>query len=681
MTDPAMLNPTQLHQDLLITYVRRFVQAALLFLIVWLLVTIVANAMSHSLSFDGAMNLLMSRSIATGDGPREVYDSHDLFPPGVQTKVPFVLLGALIFKLFGVGQLQTQLPNLIYLGLLCAVLLLTMRRIFGTSASMLAIVMLLASPHIAQYGLSGYGELPTLFFGLAGLVVVAWPGPWQAQMLRRCFLAGALVGLALATKVVGVVQVAMVGTVLLCRLSMEKDGTWRKSAQGCSLFAAGLAAPLLMVELWHLLHMGISGYRAWWKFMWSSIMSQSGATPPDPQGMLSTKIAHHFQIISTEVGLGHIAMMAAIVLPLAAIGVAYFSAYNHEQRARSKWFLLGLVLLVVLYFPWWLAIVPNNKAWLRYIYIGLISLELIAALSIVANIQGTLSNKRVPVRLAHLGLAIVVLGIYGPLTIKAARTPIPLERSEDALRDKQAAKLISRLPDSAEVLGYGWYAAPQIQIYTKRPFMDLTDWPIGDLVNKSAYVVADRATIVTGILNGLFLRYPHRALMPANSFAQVYQVDFSNPENPFLNQDTAHSLSKVDFSTVNYPLTIGMEPFDPIGGRFIESDSEIMLRYNGQSSFELRGYMDAAVPSYYRWPTPLAGRVLIDNCPPLSFKFAKPGWETFQMHLACKLSPDKNVRVRILLDNVMDLPLLRDRQRAMLLANIGFGNDDDASSQ
>ena len=680
MTDPTMLNPTRLSQELLIACMRRFVWAALLFLIAWLLVIIVANAMSHSLSFDGAMNLLMSRSIAVGDGPREVYDSHDLFPPAVQTKIPFVLLGALIFKLFGVGQLQTQLPNLIYLGLLCTVLLLALRRIFGTTASMLATVLLLASPHITQYGLLGYGELPTLFFGLTGLAVVAWPGPWHTHMLRRCFLAGALVGLALATKVIGVVQIAMVGTVLVCRIFMEKDGTWRTSAQGSSLFAVGLAVPLLMIELWRFLYMGTSGYRDWWKFMWSSIMSHSGATPSDPQGMLSTKIAIHFKILSAEVGLGHVAMTAAIVLPLVAIAFAYFSAYNHEQRTRTKWFLLGLVLLVVLYFPWWLAIVPNNKAWLRYIYIGLISLELIAALSIVANIQGALSNtQKKPVRLAHLVLAISVLGIYGPLAMKAAGGPIPLKRSEDALRDKQAAKLISRLPDSAAVLGYGWYAAPQIQIYTKRPFMDLTDWPIGNLVNKSAYVVADRATIMTGMLNDLFLRYPHRALMQTNSFAQVYEVDFSNPKDPFLNRDTTHTLSKVDFSTVNYPLTVGMEPFDPIGGRFIGSDSEIMLRYNGQSSFELRGYMDAAVPSYYRWPTTLAGRVLIDNCPPLPFKFAKAGWETFRMQLACKLPPGKEVRVRILLDNVMDLPLLRDRQRAMLLASIGFGNEDGPS--
>ena len=679
MTDLTTVDPTQPNPYL--AGLRRFTQAGLLFSIAWLLVMVVANAMSHGLEFDGSMNLLMSHSIATGHGPREVYDSRDLFPPAVQTMAPFVLLGALIFKLFGVGQLQTQLPNLIYLGLLCSVLLLILRRIFGTTTAMLAIVMLLASPSMVQYGLRGYGELPTLFFGLAGLAVVAWPGPWHANLLRRCLLAGALAGLAVATKVIGVVQVATVGMVLICRLFAERNDTGRKLVLGSSLFASGLAVPLLLVELWRFLCMGASGYRAWWAFLRSSIMSQSGAAPRDPQDVLSAKIVHHFEILSTQVGLGHIAMIAAIVMPLAALAFAYFSAYNHEQRDRSKWFLLGLVLLVVLYFPWWLAIVPSNKAWLRYIYIGLISLELIAALSIVANILGALSSSRVSTRLLHLSLAVIVLGIYAPFAIKAAETPISFKRSEGVIRDKQAAKLISRLPNNSEVFGYGWYAAPMVQIYTERPFMDLTDWPIGQLTNKSTYIVADRATIVTGMLDRLFSRYPHRALMQANSFAQVYEVDFANPKNPFLNQDTTHSLSKVDFSTVNYPLTIGMEPFDPIGGRFIESDSEIMLRYNGQSSFELRGYMDAAVPSYYRWPAPLAGRVLIDNCPPLSFKFAKPGWETFRMHLACKLSPDKSVRVRILLDNVMDLPLLRDRQRAMLLASIGFGNDDDTSSQ
>lgn len=664
--------PSWAHQDPITGTARRLAQASLLLLLIWLLVVVVASAMSSSLDFDGAMNLLMSRSIALGEGPREAYDSRDLFPAAVQTKAPFVLLGALVFKLFGVGQIQTQLPNLIYLGALCAVLLVTLRRLFGTTTSMLATVMLLASPAITQYGLRGYGELPTLCFGLAALAVVTWPEPLQVHTLRRCTIAGLLVGLAVATKVVGIVLVATVGIVLLCRLFASTDNTWHKFTQRGFCFALGVATPLSLVELWRFLWMGPAAYNAWWKFLWFSIKAQSGATPLSPQGSLFAKVVHHFQILSTQVGLSNTAMMAAILMPLVALAFAFFFAYTREQRRRSRWFLLGLLLLVSLYFPWWLAIVPNDKAWLRYIYIGLISLEVIAGIGIVANFQGATGARNPAQRLAHLALAVLVLGIYAPLTLKALRHPISFKPGAEIVRTKEAAQLLSNLPADANLLGYGWYSAPTVQMYTSRSFMDLTDYPIGLLVGTPAYLVADRPTLVTGILKRVLARYPHRALMEPNPFAQVYAMDFAHPVDPFTNVDQAKVESNVDFAHQNYTLTDGMEPFNPIGGRFIESDSEILLRYEGQSSFRLVGYMDAAKPSYYRWSGPLHGQIIIGSCPPLRFSFEYPGWRKFHLSLDCRPMLGKNVRVRILLDNVFDLPWVKNRQRAMLLGAIGF---------
>jgi len=628
--------------------------------------------MSRSLEFDGAMNLLMSRSIAEGNGPREVYDTHDLFPAAVQTKEPFVLLGALVFKLFGVGQLQTQLPNLIYLGLLCTVLLVTLRRLFGTMTSLLVIVLLLSSPSIIQYGLRGYGELPTLFFGLAALSVVAWPGPWPLRALSRCIFAGALIGLALATKVVGIVQVATVGMVLLIRLLAEPGSTLRSFIRDVAAFVSGFTIPLLLVELWRLFWMGTTDYVEWWAFMWSSIMAQSGATPRDPQGLLFAKITQHFRILCSNVGLSPFAMTGAIVMPLVALAFAYFVAYTKEQKRRSRWFLLGLLLLIGLYFPWWLAIVPNDKAWLRYLYIGLLSLEAIAGIAIVANVCGVLRPGKFVVRLTHLTLAIILASIYASFTMRALSNPISFGPGDEITRTREAAQLISRLPADAIIFGYGWYSAPTIQIYTHRSFIDLTDYPIGKLIGKDAYIVADRPTLVTGILARVLARYPHHALMRSNSFAQVFAVDFSNPVDPFIKASKAAIASKAAFADHDYLLTEGMEPFNPIGGRFIESDSEILLDYKGQSNFQLKGYMDAAQPSYYRWPGALDGRIIIGHCPPLNFSFVKPGWRDFRLPLKCRPTLGEHVRVRILLDNVFDLPWVKNRQRAMLLSEIGF---------
>jgi hypothetical protein len=433
----------------------------------------------------------------------------------------------------------------------------------------------------------------------------------------------------------------------------------------------GVASPLGLVELWRWFCMGKSGYRAWWSDQFQAILSQSGASPYGPHITLGEKIATHYQILCTQLGLGHLATASVLLTPLFSLAFAYYVA-TPEQRRRSKWFLLGMLLLLGLYFPWWLAIVPTDKAWLRYIYIGLISLEIIAAIGIVENFRNALSRPKSLVQVTGFVLALAVVGSYSPLMVKALRTPISFGPNDEAMLTMEAGGIISRLPQNATVLAYGWYAAPTVQMYTDRPFIDLTNWPIGRLMGKPAYVVADRPTFITGMLNRLLARYPHRELMPSNRLAQIYEVDFTHPNDPFVNEKQANAVSRVVFAEKSYDLTEGMEPFDPIGGRFIESDSEILLRYGGQTEFQLVGYMDAAQPSYYRWPGHLSGRIFIGDCPPLPFNFTTPGWRDFRMPLTCKPPLGTNVRIRIVLDNIFVIPYPHISQRAMLLNTIGF---------
>jgi hypothetical protein len=107
-----------------------------------------------------------------------------------------------------------------------------------------------------------------------------------------------------------------------------------------------------------------------------------------------------------------------------------------------------------------------------------------------------------------------------------------------------------------------------------------------------------------------------------------------------------------------------------MGGRFTQSDSEILLRYEGQDGFHMRGYM--ALPSFFRFPEPLSGRILIGDCPPISFAFDGTGWQDFAFKLECRPPVGTNVRVRLLFDNVFALATMYDHQRALLLSSIGF---------
>jgi hypothetical protein len=269
----------------------------------------------------------------------------------------------------------------------------------------------------------------------------------------------------------------------------------------------------------------------------------------------------------------------------------------------------------------------------------------------------------------HAAIAVAVCALYWPFVTKSVSTDLVFGPNEDVQATQYAAGIVSRLPADALVFGYGWYAAPTVQLYTDRGFVDLTDFPIGRAVHHPAYIVADRATLVTNILQRVLERYPSTLLMRPNPYAQVYSVDFAHPYDPFAGMDTGKIRSGVDFATDDYPLTSGYEPYDPMGGRFVESDSEILLRYDGQARLDLSAYM--ALPMYYRRPQPLSGQAVVDGCPGIPFAFRGTGWQQFQLPLACQPATG-NVRVRLLFDNVFDLPLLYDRQRAMLLRSIAF---------
>lgn len=624
-----------------------------------------------NLMFDGAMNLEISRSIADGNGPRRMYDSGELFPPGVQSKEPFVLLGAGVFKVFGVGHWQAQLPNLVYFLLLTAMIIIVVRRATNTVTALTAGVLALATPALTQYALNGYGEIPTLFFGLASLAVIVWPDEFSTRLVQRSMLAGILAGLAVATKVTGVVQIAAIGLVLCLRVFTESEDRVKSLVLAVLAFAAGMLLPLLLIECWRWFWLGKDGYVNWWKFQFMSIMSQSGATPKGPQAGVSEKIVHHFGILTSELQRSRTAIIALILVPLAAAGFS-FAQFPPEQRKRCKWLLLGLLLMVALYFPWWLAMVPTEKAWLRYLYIGLISLGLLAAVAMVSNVIGAMNARNTGRRALHAVLALAVGVIYWPFIAKSVTTDLTFGPSKDLQATEYAANLISRIDPDKMVFGYGWYAAPTIQLYVERGFTDLTDWPIGRLTDKPAYLVADGATLVTGILQRVLTRYPNKRMMRSNPFAQVYEVDFANPVDPFTGMDTANVQSRVDFSQGEYTLTSGLEPYDPMGGRFTESDSEILLKYEGQSMLDISGYM--ALPIFYRRPEPLSGRVIVNGCPPIRFAFEKTGWQEFKLPLTCKPATGTNIRVRILLDNVFDLPLVYDSQRALLLRSIGFSS-------
>ena len=637
--------------------------------IAWLLLVVLAAAASQNLLFDGAMNLEVSRSLAEGQGPRRLYDFNDYFPHGVQTKEPYVLLGALVFKLFGVGPFQTQLPNVLFLLSLCLVFFIAIRRFFDSASALTAILLLLSAPLMLQYGLNGYGELPTLAFGVMALALVSWPGAIDRTFLIRCLFAGLAAGMALATKTVGAILVCAVGLTLLIRVLAESDRKFRWVIGTTSLFVLGAILPLALVELWRLATLGQDGYLTWWRVEREGILYQAGVGPTTESISLYDKVSKHFSLLAREIGRSNLATFCLLATPL-LYGLARL--IRQDVPASRRWWLLGLLAVATCYVIWWMAITPTEKAWLRRIYIGLVCLSSIGAIALVESLRMAVVAPMWQRKLVHLALGAILVFTYAPFVYRAFQSPVSFKKSDALVQTIEAASLVKNLGEDDFIFAYGWYAAPTVALYSGMSFIDLSDWPIGLYPGHRAYLVADRATFVVGALDPILARYPNRRLLNKGESVEVYEIDFSRPRNPFMASRGVTTASYVNFLETEYGPMQNILAFEKsMGGRWIESDSEILLRYGGESNFELHGYM--ALPQYYRLPGPLSGRVVIQGCPSIPFSFKGTGWETISLPLKdCQPLAGQNVRVRVLLNNAFDLPLVYDHQRAMLLQSIGF---------
>lgn len=656
--------------DMPVGRVERIAVAVLALLAVWLFYLMVVAGLSQNLMFDGAMNLEVSRSLAEGTGPRRLYDFTDFFPHGVQTKEPYILLGALIFKLFGVGPFTAQLPNLIFLFALCGVTLVVVGRLASITAGLFAVVLLLSMPQIAQYALNGYGEIPTLAFGLSALAAVCWPGDIDRRVLLRASLAGLLAGLALATKAVGAILVVAVAMTLVARVLVESRHRWLTLLVAAAAYALALALPLSLVEMWRWMTLGQAAYMEWWRLEWQGITYQAGVGPAEVTQSRWAKVARHFQLLVAEIRSSRLATSLLFAIP---IGYAVCVMFARGAMARARWLVFGLVLVGGCYLVWWMGVTPTEKAWLRRIYIGLACLGIISAIAWGLAFRGMLEHSSAaPRRILCATLCLSVATLYAQFVSDVVRAPALPAHSEEVKLTLEAAERVRQMHPDDLVFAYGWYAAPTIALHSGREFIDLSDWPIGRYPGHRAYLLADRATFVVGALDPLLARYPHRALMRENPYVQIYEFRFERPNDPFAATALDEVPSQVAFSPRNDEAVQGMQPFDAgMGGRWMESDAEVLLKYQSQRSFVLHGYM--ALPSYYRFGVPLQGRVLIPGCPPKPFVFNGVGWQTFELSLEdCQLVPGTSLRIRLLTDNVFDLPLVYTHQRAMVLQKIGF---------
>ena len=325
---------------------------------------------TQPVSFDGAMNLEVARSLAEGNGYRRMYDTRPAFSPAIQTRAPYILPAAGVFAAFGVGIWQAQLTNLLYLLAFALVAFALVRRWACWRWGLLAAVVCLATPGIEDVGLNGYGEVPALTWWLLALLVLYRPGANRAIGWGRCLGAGVLIGIAMTTK-----TVLSIGLIATLPVLFAHELQWRPRLRAVAVVAVllvGTALPLLLHEIWRALSLpeGVQ-WLTWLDEELQRVRMQAGvsagfADTPD----LVSKVMTHLGLLAGNVGLP----VPLLVFWLAAPLLLALAMWRSFARAAARPVVLTLLALAGIYFVWWLGVTPTQKAWYRRVFDGVIAI-------------------------------------------------------------------------------------------------------------------------------------------------------------------------------------------------------------------------------------------------------------------------------------------------------------------
>ncbi|MET0232429.1 MAG: hypothetical protein ABW186_15980, partial [Rhodanobacteraceae bacterium] len=460
---------------------------------------------NYEVSFDGAMNLEVARSLAEGDGYRRLYADRSGFSHEIQSRAPYILPAAAIIKAFGVGVWQAQLANFLYVIALLGVVFVLVRRAASWQWGLAAVAVCLWTPGLREIAMNGYGEVPALTWWLASLVVLI-PRDGAQLGTGRVFAAGLLAGTAVLTKTVLAIGLVAMSPLLVAAV-VARGLRVRPASTLLLAFAAGVALPALMYELAHVAVIGdVARWGAWLDDEIRAIHMQAGTRDGfrDTSGV-GAKLVVHSRLLADNVGLAAplLLLWIAGTLALAWLGRRWLAS------APVRAALLSLALFAAIYLIWWLGFTPTEKAWFRRIFNGVLALEivlvaLLGALSLARRDSGARPARAL--RFAGTLLAALTVPI-----LWAGSVADDASGCADAasLRDDLAA--LAQVPADAKLYGAGWYSAPALAFYSGRRFGNLMTRTPDELAAESpVYLVLDASSMQANADDYWLSRYTHR---------------------------------------------------------------------------------------------------------------------------------------------------------------------------
>lgn len=439
-------------------------------------------AMINPPSFDGALNLNVSRSLVEGKGYGSYYNGYKLFPIETQTNSPYVFPAAVAYALSGISAFSSQIVNLIYMLIFSSGIFFVFRKFMTVKGAMIIVLFSLQTPGIAEFGMSGYGEIPAISYFLLSLIVLY--SCLEKDKSLYAFIGGFLLGLSFLTKTVALLWIAptIVFFSVIVVFSRKKAGLILSAC-------LGFIVPVVSFEFYRMISLGSIGtYWKWWADQFVEIASQSGVRTKlkDTEGLF-TKALTHAGLLSQQTNVSLPILFLLWVIPAPVI----LNELYRMLRAKDikTFFVLGTLAGISLaYIIWWAFITPTEQAWLRRILNGLVlqlALAVYAAYILISTVWTDFKNRnkianssmliklKNPISLACfmlIGIATLFLSFNGQVLMRSPN-PVPGVMEEIAIAD-----IIRKLPGDARIFGAGWWQAPVVALFSGRDIDNIDAW-------------------------------------------------------------------------------------------------------------------------------------------------------------------------------------------------------------
>jgi 4-amino-4-deoxy-L-arabinose transferase-like glycosyltransferase len=608
----------------------RVLDLALVLAIVWLLAGLVRYALGAAPGFDGAMNLNTARYFAEGRGYGFIYDV--FFPFPAQTDGPFVLPSALLMLIGGLTPLTGQGVNLAYfIGTTILVFELLRRMVGSVTLALLGTLIVLQTPDLFQIGMSGYGEVPVLFWFVAAVIVLARALDADLPSRPRLIAGGFALALCYLTKAVALLLVAPTFGLYLLFFAVRH----RAYASRLLWLGAGLALPIIGWELFRFIELGsLHNYAEWWRLQIAQVAQQSGAQETAAHVDPWAKGVAHWHILADLIEVPE-ALLAFLLFVPWSVAIAMAARGWRQRQFGTVFCLVTCGAVAVLYFAWWLFVTPTNMTWLRRILDGLLVQQILLAASLAILVRA-LWLGALPGRLVATGLAVALIVPEAYLAQRAAAFTDPPTIS-DLDRDQFAlAQQVRNLPADATLFGFGWWQAPGPALFSGRTMMNYDRWDaarIEALPHK--YLVLDYAAVEAANPQEIddIVSAGTSHVLADSPGGRIYQLDKVLPYAPFTADDRGSADLGTGFDTAVAPYAFTRGFYSPKRD-WVKPDSAVLF----QRSDQVRLTLSIFVPSgLVPWNAGEALRLHVTSpgCLDASVPFDATGMQAVSLKLTC----------------------------------------------